>query len=311
MPDCFGFVRGVVDSSDLSLNISREMLQQDRQLRAIASGVEKKIAAELKKMLESDRDTYEKLFAEFGLTLKFGVYNNFGVKKDELKDLLLFHSSTQEKLTTLKEYVERMQADQKFIYYACGDSVEKISALAVTELLKERGYEILYMPDNVDEFVVKTLMTYDEKEFKSAASADLGLDSDEKKEELEKTSAEHKEMLDEMKSAIGDEVKEVKLSTRMKNNAVCLTAEGEISLEMEKVFKSMKNASPVPVLADKVLELNPEHKIFAKLVELWKSGDKEKLGKYARVLFASAMLVEGMEIENPSEVAATLAELLA
>lgn len=310
LPDCFGFVRGIVDSSDLSLNISREMLQQNRQLRAIANGVGKKIAAELKKTLESDRDTYEKLFAEFGLTLKFGVYNNFGVKKDELKDLLLFHSSTQEKLTTLKEYVERMQADQKFIYYACGDSVEKISALAVTELLKEKGYEILYMPDNVDEFVVKTLMTYAEKEFKSAASADLGLDSDEKKEELEKTSAEHKEMLDELKSAIGDEVKEVKLSTRMKNNAVCLTVEGEISLEMEKVFKSMKNASPVPVLADKVLEINPEHKIFAKLVDLYKSGDKEKLGKYARVLFASAMLVEGMEIENPSEIAATLAELL-
>lgn len=309
LPDCFGFVKGIVDSPDLSLNISREMLQKDRQLKAIANGLEKKLVQEMKKFMESDRETYDKFFKEFGLSLKFGVYNNFGLKKEELKDLILFHSSTEDKLVSLKEYVGRMKQDQKYIYYACGDSVEKISKLPQTEILKDKGYEILYMPDNVDEFVVKTLMSYEEKEFRSVGAKDLGLESDAEKEEIKSKEEENKPLCDFIKDALDGAVKEVRLSKRMKNNAVCLTADGEVSLEMEKVFKAMKNASPVPVTAEKVLEINPDHKLFAKLKSLFDS-DKGKLKNYAKILYAEALITEGMDIEKPDEFVGVLTEVL-
>jgi len=309
LPDYLGFIKGVVDSGDLSLNISREMLQHDRQLRAIANGLEKKIVGELKKFMESDRETYDKFFSEFGVSMKFGVYNNFGIKKEELKDLIEFHSSTENKLVTLKEYVGRMKEDQKYIYYACGDSVDKIDKLPQTELLKDKGYEILYMPDHVDEFVVKTLVNYDEKEFRSVGAKDLGLESDEEKEEIKTKSEENKELTDFIKEALDGEVKDVRLSRRMKNNAVCLTADGEVSLEMEKVFKNMKNSSPVPVVAEKVLEINPDHKIFAKLQNLYET-DKDALKLYAKLLYAEALIGEGMEIAKPDEFVAALTEVL-
>ena len=309
LPDYLGFIKGVVDSGDLSLNISREMLQHDRQLRIIAGSLEKKVVGELKKLIESDRETYDKLFGEFGVSIKFGVYNNFGVKKEELKDLIEFHSSTENKLTTLKEYVGRMKADQKYIYYACGDSVDKIDKLPQTELLKDKGYEILYMPDRVDEFVVKTLAAYDEKEFRSVGAKDLGLETDAEKEEIKAKSEENKELTDFIKEALGGEVKDVRLSARLKNNAVCLTADGEVSLEMEKVFRSMKNSSPVPVVAEKVLEINPEHKLFGKLKELL-SADKEQLKLYAKLLYAEALVTEGMEIDKPEEFVSALTEVL-
>ena len=243
------------------------------------------------------------------MSIKFGVYNNFGVKKEELKDLIEFHSSTENKLTTLKEYVGRMKADQKYIYYACGDSVDKIDKLPQTELLKDKGYEILYMPDRVDEFVVKTLAAYDEKEFRSVGAKDLGLETDAEKEEIKAKSEENKELTDFIKEALGGEVKDVRLSARLKNNAVCLTADGEVSLEMEKVFRSMKNSSPVPVVAEKVLEINPEHKLFGKLKELL-SADKEQLKLYAKLLYAEALVTEGMEIDKPEEFVSALTEVL-
>lgn len=310
LPDCFGFMRGVVDSGDLSLNISREMLQHDRQLRAIASSLEKKIVAELKKFMESDRDGYDKFFGKFGLSIKFGVYNDFGMRKEELKDLIEFRSSTENKLVTLAEYVGRMKEDQKFIYYACGDSVEKIDKLPQTEAIKEKGYEILYMPDNVDEFVVKTLINYDEKEFKSVGAKDLGLETEDEKKKAEEVSEQNKDLTDFIRESLDGAVKEVRLSSRLKNNAVCLVADGEISLEMEKVFKAMKSAAAFPVVAEKVLEINPDHKIFAKLKTLFDT-DKDALKEYAKVIYAAALVGEGMEIDKPDEFVSALTDILA
>lgn len=310
LPDCFGFMRGVVDSGDLSLNISREMLQHDRQLRAIASSLEKKIVAELKKFMESDRDGYDKFFDKFGLSIKFGVYNDFGMRKEELKDLIEFRSSTENKLVTLAEYVGRMKEDQKFIYYACGDSVEKIDKLPQTEAIKEKGYEILYMPDNVDEFVVKTLINYNEKEFKSVGAKDLGLETEDEKKKAEEVSEQNKDLTDFIRESLDGAVKEVRLSSRLKNNAVCLVADGEISLEMEKVFKAMKSAAAFPVVAEKVLEINPDHKIFAKLKTLFDT-DKDALKEYAKVLYAAALVGEGMEIDKPDEFVSALTDILA
>lgn len=309
LPECFGFMRGIVDSSDLSLNISRETLQQDRQLRAIAGGIEKKLTSELKKLMETDRETYDKFFAELGLSVKFGVYNDFGMRKDSLKDLLLFYSSTEKKLTSLAEYVGRMKEDQKFIYYACGESAENIDKLAQIELLKEKGYEILYMTDNVDEFVVKTLMSYSDKEFKSVGAKDLGLESEEEKKEIEAKAEENKTLTDAVKDALAGKVKDVRLSSRLKSNAFCLTADGEISLEMEKVFKSMKSAAAMPVEAEKVLELNPEHKLFEKLKSLLET-DKDALAAYARVIYTQALIAEGMQLDDPAEFVSTLTDIL-
>lgn len=308
LPDYFSFVRGLVDSEDLSLNISREMLQHDRQLRVIAKNIENKIKSELENLLKNDREKYEEFFRNFGLQLKFGAYNDYGMNKDKLKDLLLFYSSTEQKLVTLKEYVSRMKEDQKDIYYACGESVDKIDLLPQVELLKDKGYEILYLTDNVDEFVFKVLMNYDEKSFKNACADNLDLDSDEEKEELKKQNEEYKDMFEVMKKALNDEVQDVRFTHRLKNHPVCLSSEGAISVEMEKTLNAMPNQQNIK--AQTVLEINEKHEIVEKLKELYEK-DKDELGKYAKVLYAGARLIEGLSIENPTEVTNLICEMMA
>ena len=296
IPDYFGFVKGIVDSSDLSLNISREILQQDRQVKAIANSLEKKISAELKKMMEDDRENYAKLFSEFGLSLKFGVYAGFGMNKDKLKDFLMFYSSKNEKLVTLAEYVKDMQADQQDIYYACGESYEKIATLPQIERAKDKGVDILFFKDGVDEFVAKILIDYDGKKFKSVSEADFSLDSDAEKKELDQKSEELKDVIGAIKESLGDKVKEVRLTTKLKSYPVCLTAGGEVSIEMEKVFNSMPNADG-KVKAEKILEISSSHKIVDTLKKVYNE-DKEVLKQYATVLYEQARLLEGLAIDD-------------
>ena len=296
LPDYFSFVKGLVDSEDLSLNISREMLQHDRQLKIIAKSIEKKIKNELTKMLKNERETYEGFFKTFGLQLKFGVYNNYGANKDQLKDLLLFTSSLEDKYTTLAEYVSRMKEEQKYIYYASGPSVSRIEHLPQAELVKDKGYEILYFTDDVDEFAIQMLMEYDGKQFKSISSGDLGLETEEEKQELDKQAEENKGLFDLMKETLGDKVKGVRLSKRLNTHPVCLTSEGALSIEMEKVLNAMPNDQKVE--ANKVLEINAAHPIFEKLTKLYDS-DQDKLKEYCDMLYTQAMLIEGMPIEDP------------
>ena len=308
LPDYFGFVKGLVDSEDLSLNISREMLQHDRQLKVIAKNIENKIKTELENLLKNDREKYEQFFKNFGLQLKYGTYNDYGMDKDKLKDLLLFYSSTEKKLVTLKEYVERMKEDQKVIYYACGETVDKIDLLPQVEQLKEKGYEILYLIDNVDEFVFHVLMNYEEKNFQNVCSDNLDLDTDEEKEELKKANEENKEMFETMKEAIKDEVQDIRFTHRLKKHPVCLSSEGAISVEMEKTLNSMPNNQGVK--AQTVLEINEKHEIANKLKELYK-GDKEKLKNYTKILYAQARLIEGLPIDNPTEISNLICEIMA
>ena len=307
LPDYFGFVKGLVDSPDLSLNISREMLQHDRQLKTLAKNIEKKINAELTKMLNSDRDEYIRFFNNFGSQLKYGAYDNYGMDKDKLKDLLMFYSSTDKKLTTLKEYVSRMKEDQKDIYYACGETLDKIDMLPQVEKVKEKGYEILYLTENIDEFVVQSLMNYDEKKFTNICTNELDLDTEEEKEKLKKENEENKDMFDAMKEAIKDEVQLVRFTHRLKNHPVCLTSEGAISLEMEKVINAMPTDQNVK--AQKVLEINEEHPIANKLKELYKE-DKEKLKDYTKILYSQARLIEGMSVENPTEISNLICDIM-
>ncbi len=296
LPDYFSFVKGLVDSEDLSLNISREMLQHDRQLKIIAKNLEKTIKNNLMKMQKDEREKYETFFKSFGLQIKFGVYSGYGMNKELLQDLLMFNSSFSDKLTTLAEYVSRMKDEQKYIYYATGESVARIEHLPQTEAVKEKGFEILYLTDDVDEFAVKMLMNYNEKEFKSVSSGDLGLETDEEKKEVEKQSEENKELFAAMKEALGDKVKEVRLSHRLKTHPVCLSNGGDISIEMEKVLNAMPNAQKVK--AEKVLEINAGHQIFQTLQKL-NSEDKEKLKTYTNILYTQALLIEGISIEDP------------
>lgn len=308
LPDYFGFVRGVVDSSDLSLNISREILQQDRQVRAIANGIEKKISAELKKMIEEEREEYEKLFSEFGLSIKFGVYAGFGMNKDKLKDLLMFYSSRKEKLVTLKEYVEGMSEGQTDIYYASGESYEKIAKLPQIEKAKEKGYEILFFKDGVDEFVAKILIDYDGKKFKSVSEADFSLDSEAEKEELKEKNEQHKDLLSEIKNNLGDKVKEVRLTSNLKTYPVCLISGGDVSIEMEKVLNAMPNADG-NVKADKILEISSTHKILDKLLSLYET-DKEALKKYSTVLYEQARILEGLPIDDATGFVNALGDII-
>ena len=308
LPDYFSFVKGLVDSEDLSLNISREMLQHDRQLKVIAKSIEKTVSNELKKMLKNEREKYEEFWKAFGLQLKFGVYSDFGMNKDKLQDLLLFTSSKEKKLVTLDEYVTGMREDQKYIYYATGESVARIEQLPQTELVKDNGFEILYLTDSVDEFAVKSLRSYKEKEFKSVSADDLGLENTEKKEEIKAKEEENSDLLKDMASALEGKVAKVILSQRLKSHPVCLTSEGEISLEMEKVLNAMPTDQKVH--AQRVLELNPEHEIFGKLKTLGESGDKDTLGKYAKLLYDQALLIEGMSIEDPVEFSNLICELM-
>lgn len=308
LPDCYGFVRGLVDSPDLSLNISREMLQHDRQLKIIAKNLDKKIKSELLDMLHKNREDYEKFFTTFGTTLKFGVYNDFGLNKDNLKDLLMFHSSTENKLVTLDEYVDRMKEGQDKIYYACGETVDKIELLPQVEAVKEKGYEILYLTENIDEFVVQVLMEHKEKKFINVCANDVDLDTDEEKEALKKENEENKDMFTLMKETIGEGVQEVRFTHRLKNHPVCLTSEGALSVEMEKVINSMPNDQKVK--AQTALEINDSHPIAQKIKELYEN-DKEELKKYTQVLYAQARLIEGLPVENPTQISNLICEIIA
>lgn len=307
LPDHFSFVKGLVDSEDLSLNISREMLQHDRQLKVIASRLEKKIKSELLSMLKNDREKYEEFFKNFGLQLKYGVYNGFGANKELLQDLLLFYSSSEQKLVTLEEYVSRMKEDQKYIYYAGGESREQIERLPQTELVKDKGYEILYLTDDVDEFALQMMHDYSEKEFKSVSASDLDLDTEEEKKEFEKQTEENKDLLTFMKDALDGKVKAVVLSKRLKSHPVCLSNEGMLSIEMEKVLNAMPNDQKVK--AERVLEVNASHPIFEKLAKLY-AEDQEKLKTYAQLLYTQAELIEGMPVEDPVAFSNAVCELM-
>ena len=307
LPDCFSFVKGLVDSQDLSLNISREMLQHDRQLKLIASRLEKKIASELQSMLNNDREKYEQFWKSFGLQLKYGMYDNYGAKKDELKDLVLFTSSAEKKLTSLKEYVSRMKPEQKYIYYGCGETVERILGLPQAEALQEKGYEMLCLTDNVDEFALRMLMKYDDKEFRNISADDLELESAEEKEKTQALAEENKDLLAFVKDALGDKVKDVRVSGKLKSHPVCITTDGMISTEMEKVINAMPAQEKIK--AQRVLEINGEHPIFQRLQELY-AKDKDRLKLYAEVLYDQALLIEGISLEDPSDFSQKLCQLL-
>lgn len=304
LPDHFSFVKGLVDSQDLSLNISREMLQHDRQLKIIASRLEKKIHSELLSMLNNNRETYETFFKNFGLQLKFGLYNDYGVHKDMLQDLVMFISSAEKKLVTLKEYVERMPEDQKYIYYACGDTADKIEKLPQTELVRDKGFEILYLTDDVDEFALQMMHTFMEKEFKSVSSGDLGFET----ETANTDNEQHKPLLDALTAALDGKVKEVKISARLKTHPVCLSSEGALSIEMEKVLASMPNQEGIR--AQRVLELNAAHPIFEKLTAMQAAGDS-KLDDFAKLLYDQALLIEGLPVEDPVAFSARICALMA
>jgi molecular chaperone HtpG len=298
LPDHFSFVKGMVDSEDLSLNISREMLQHDRQLKLIAKNIKNKIKSQLQSLIRDERENYEKFYASFGRQLKFGVYNDYGMHKDDLQDLLMFHSSKEKKLVTLDEYVSRMPEDQKYIYYAAGDSIERIEKLPQTEMVSDKGYEILYLTDDIDEFALKVIAAYKEKEFKSVSSGDLGIEPDEKDEAAQAEENDNKELFDAMKETLGGKVKNVKASKRLKSHPVCLSTDGELSIEMEKILQMMPNGQDVK--AEKVLEINVNHEVFQSLKKAYE-GDKEKLGLYTNLLYNQALLIEGLPIQDPVE----------
>ncbi|MGI6204280.1 MAG: molecular chaperone HtpG [Anaerovoracaceae bacterium] len=299
LPDYFSFVKGLVDSQDLSLNISREMLQHDRQLRAIEQRLEKKINSELLDMQEKERDKYEEFWKNFGLQIKFGVYDNFGMNKDKLQDLLMFYSSSEKKLVTLKEYVARMAPDQEDIFYASGEDTSRIDKLPQAEAVKDRGFEILYLTDAVDEFAIKTMMEYDGKKFKSISDDDIDLgETEEEKKAAEEKEKSNREMLDFMKESLGEKVTEVKLSQRLKSHPVCLTTKGGISMEMEKVLNAMPDGSNPDIKAQRVLEINAGHPIMGSLEDAFEN-DKDKLKNYAEILYDEALLIEGMPIDDP------------
>lgn len=305
LPDYFSFVKGLVDSADLSLNISREMLQHDHQLKIIAKAIDKKIKSELTKMLKNDREKYEKFFKTFGLQLKYGVYANYGTDKDGLKDLLLFESSNGDGYTTLKEYVGRMADSQESIYYACGENAEKISLLPQIDAVKEKGYEVLYFTDEVDEFAIQMLMEYDGKHFANICKDDLDLSTDAEKEAMQKKNEEAKDLLDKMKEALDGQVTAVKFSNKLGSHPVSLTAEGYVSLEMEKVLNSMPGANQ-GVKAQLVLEINSNHPVAQKL----EKADDDTLKKYTKLLYSSARLIAGLDLANPTEFSDTIAELM-
>ncbi|WP_283689959.1 molecular chaperone HtpG [Clostridium perfringens] len=304
LPDYFGFVKGIVDSQDLSLNISREMLQHDRQLSRIAKNIKTKIKNELESMMKNDRESYEKFYKSFGRQLKYGVYDDFGMNKDELKDLLMFYSSKEKKMVSLAEYVERMAEDQKYIYYAVGESNERIEKMPQTEMVLDKGYEILYFTEDVDEFAIKMLMNYKEKEFKSVSSGDLGIESE---EENKKENEENKVIFEAMKEALGEKISAVKASSRLKNYPVCLSSEGEVSIEMEKILSAMPNNQGVK--AQKVLEVNTNHEVFNSLKDALEN-DKDKFNLYTKLLYNQALLVEGLSIEDPVDFTNDICKLM-
>ncbi|MCL2108057.1 MAG: molecular chaperone HtpG [Oscillospiraceae bacterium] len=309
LPDYFSFVKGLVDSEDLSLNISREMLQHDRQLKIMARSIERSIKNELKKMLTNSRETYEEFWDAFGVQLKFGIYNTFGSAKEGLQDLLMFRSSNDEKLTTLDEYVTRMREGQDCIYFASGESVARIAALPQVEAVKDKGFEILYLTENVDEFCLQMLVNYNEKQFMSVQSADLELETEEEKAELKKKNTDSKELFDIMKEALSEKVQDVRFSQKLKTHPVCISGAGALSVEMEKVLSQMPGADSNKAKADKILEINATHPICDKLQFLY-DNDQEKLKTYADILYSQALLIEGISLENPADFVGKITELI-
>lgn len=307
LPDYFGFVKGIVDSEDLSLNISREILQHDRQLKLIAKNIKTKIKNELESLLKKERDKYEKFYESFGRQLKYGVYSDFGSNKDVLQDLLMFYSSKEKKMVTLDEYVSRMPEDQKYIYYAVGESNERIEKLPQIEGVLDKGYEVLYFTDDIDEFAIKMLMNYKEKEFKSVSSGDLGIEGEEKENTSSSEDKENKELFESMKDILSGKVKDVRASKRLKNHPVCLANEGELSIEMEKVLNAMPNNENIK--ADKVLEININHDVFKSLKEAYE-GDKDKLKLYTDLLYNQALLIEGLTINDPVEFTNNICKIM-
>lgn len=307
LPDYFSFVQGLVDSQDLSLNISREMLQHNRQLLFIAKKIKEKIKAELSSMLKTDREKYVEFFNNFGRILKFGVYNEFGSNKEILQDLLMFYSSKEKALVTLDEYISKMAENQKYIYYISGESIERIEKLPQIEMVLDRGYEILYLTDEVDEFAIQMLMKYKDKEFKSVANGDLGLDDEQNKEEAQKDNEENKDLFSYMKEVLAENVKEVRASKRLKSHPVCLSTDGALSIEMEKILKAMPNSPGIK--ADKVLEVNVNHEIFGTLKGLFET-DKEKLKTYSKILYNQALLIEGLAVSDPVEFTNDICKLM-
>ena len=308
LPDYFSFVKGLVDSEDISLNISRETLQENYQIELIAKSLETKIRKELENMLKEDRKDYEKFFKDFGMQLKYGIYSSYGMKKDILQDLLLYTSSKEKKLVTLKEYVANMKEDQKNIYYACGESIDKIDLLPQVESVKDKDYEILYLTDYMDEFVIKSLQEYEGKKFINVADEKMDLDTEEEKESLQKANESNKDMFTKMKEYLSDKVSNVQFTHRLKNHPVCLTTKGEVSVEMEKVLNAMPNNQNIK--ANVVMEINESHEISKKLEKLYKAKDYETLEKYTKILYAQARLIEGLSIENPTEISNLVCEVL-
>ncbi len=298
LPDYFSFVKGMVDSEDLSLNISREMLQHDRQLSLIAKNIKNKIKSQLQSLLNDEREKYEQFYKSFGRQLKYGVYSDYGANKEVLQDLLMFYSSKEKKLVTLDEYVSRMPEDQKYIYYASGESLERIEKLPQTELVADKGYEILYFTDDIDEFAIKMIMTYKDKQFRSVSSGDLGIESEANENQADAEENDNKDLFAHMKDILKDKVKHVKASKRLKTHPVCLSTEGELTIEMEKILKAMPNAQDVK--ADKVLEINVNHEVFQSLKAAYEQ-DKEKLNLYTNLLYNQALLIEGLPIQDPVE----------
>lgn len=298
LPDYFSFVKGMVDSEDLSLNISREMLQHDRQLKIIAKNIKTKIKNALEELLKDDREKYQQFYNSFGRQLKYGIYSDFGSHKEELQELLLFYSSKEKKTVTLDEYISRMPEEQKYIYYAPGESIERLEKLPQTELVADKGYEMLFFTDDVDEFAVKMIATYKDKEFKSVSGGDLGLEADEAEDAADTEDNDHQELFNEMKTLLAERVKAVRASKRLKSHPVCLANEGEFSIEMEKILSSMPNN--LHVKAEKILEINTNHPVFAALQETYEK-DKDKFQLYTELLYNQALLIEGLAIEDPVE----------
>ena len=307
IPDYFSFVKGLVDSEDISLNISRETLQENYQIELIAKNIESKIKKELESMLQNERETYEKFYDNFGMQLKYGIYTSYGMKKDVLKDLLLFKSSKEKKYVTFKEYIDNLKDNQDKIYYACGETIDKIDMLPQVEAVKDKGYEILYLTDNVDEFVLKIMMNYDDKTFVNVCDDDLDLDTKEEKEVLEKENEKNKDMFAKMNEILAG-VSSVKYTNRLKNHPVCLTTKGELSAQMEKTLNAIPNSPSVK--AEVVMEINVDHPIAKKLEKLYKK-DKKEFEDMTKILYAEARLVEGLEIDNPTEITNLICDFLA
>ena len=307
LPDYFSFIRGVVDTQDLSLNISREMLQQEKNIKIISKSIENKIKNELTNMLKNNKEEYKKFFKNFGMQIKFGVYNNYGIDKDKLKDLILFYSANKKDYITLKEYIENTKEDQKNIYYASGETIEKIDKLPQVEQVKQKEFDILYLTDYVDEFVIQVLMEYENKKFMNVSSNELNLETEEEKENINKKNIEYKDIFNFMKENLKENISEIRFTSRLKNHPVCLTTKGDISLEMEKIINAMPTNEQIK--AQQTLEINANHNIKTKLKELYEN-DQEELKKYAKILYAQARLIEGLTIDNPTEISNLICEII-